>query len=214
MITRLDGVLQWVVRLVWLNACWLALTAAGGIVLGIGPATLAALDVSRRWMQGETDLPVGRTMWRRWKRGWMIANATTLLALALCGALLSSWWLSRTLPPIPAALTQGPALLGLLLMIVLMPHLLWIAGQDDDGPAPRLATVFTAALAVGVMRPLLTLALLVAVIAWPLLLIAAGVPGLLPVCGVSVPLAASAWCLHRTVPQICPSPTPERNPSA
>lgn len=200
MLTRLDGALHWVVRLVWLNACWLALTAAGGIVLGIGPSTFAALEVAQRWMRGERDLPVGRTMWRQWRHGWRLANALTLLALALCGSLLATGWLSRSLPTVPAALTQGLVLLGLFLMVALMPHLLWIAGREIDGAPPRLAVVFTAALAVGLGRPLLTLSLLAPLIAWPLVLIASGWPGLLPVCGISIPLAAAAWCLRRTFP--------------
>lgn len=200
MLTRLDGILHWLVRLVWLNACWLGLTAVGGIVLGLGPATSAALEVTQRWMRGERDLPVGRTMWQQFRRGWRLTNAVTLLALVLCGSLVATWWLSRGLPPVPAALTQGPVLLGLLLMVALMPHLLWIAGRDVDGAPPRPAVVFTAALAIGLGRPLLTLSLLIPLIAWPLVLIASGWPGLLPVCGISVPLAAAAWCLRRTFP--------------
>ncbi|MGO1258866.1 MAG: YesL family protein [Brachybacterium sp.] len=200
MLTRLDGALHWLVRLVWLNTCWLGLTAAGGIVLGVGPATFAALEVAQRWMRGERDLPIGRAMWQQWRQGWRLTNAVTLLALTLCGALIVTWWLSRGLPPVPAALTQGPALLGLLLMVALMPHLLWIAGREVDGAPPRLAVVFTAALAVGLGRPVLTLCLLAPLIAWPMALIASGWPGLLPVCGISIPLVAAAWCLRRTFP--------------
>src|SRR5690625_5044864 len=38
----IDSLLHWIVRLVWLNVWWMALTLLGGIVLGIGTATVAA----------------------------------------------------------------------------------------------------------------------------------------------------------------------------
>ena len=200
LVARLDLALQWSVRLVWMNVCWLGLTAMGGILLGVGPASLAALSVGRRWARGETDVEVGTCMWRLWRRHWVLANAVTVLATALLGALMASWWLSRALTPVPAAVTQGLVLLALLLMAALTPHLLWIVGSEDPARRRRVPLVFTAALAVGIGRPFLTLALLALAIGWPALLIASGWPGLLPVCGASVPLTLAAWCIHRTFP--------------
>lgn len=194
----LDTLLHWVVRLVWLNFWWTALTLLGGIVLGLGPATLAAHTIGERWARGERDLPVGRVMWAQWRRYWGLANTVTLLATALIGALLATWWLSRGQGPIPAAITQGLVMLGLLLMAATVPHLPWVTALADQTSDRRISHVFATALAIGIGRPVLTLVLLVIAVGWPVVLIVSGWPGLLPVCGVSVPIAACAHCVHRT----------------
>ncbi|GAA4983043.1 YesL family protein [Actinopolymorpha pittospori] len=41
----------WIAKL---NALWLTFTLLGGVVLGIGPSTVAAFDLSRRYHQGES----------------------------------------------------------------------------------------------------------------------------------------------------------------
>lgn len=194
----LDSLLHWVVRLVWLNVCWIALTLLGGVVLGMGPATVAAYAVGEQWARGEKDLSVGSVMWTQWRRHFRRANAVTLLATALVGALLASWWLSRGQGPIPAAITQGMAMLGLLLIAATVPHLPWVTALVEQTTDRRLSRVFAMALAIGIGRPVLTLVMLVITVGWPVVLIASGWPGLLPVTGVSVPVAACAHCIYRT----------------
>src|SRR5699024_6068479 len=59
----------------------------------------------------------------------------------------------------------------------------------------------------GMARPLLSLVLAAIWLGWPLLLLACGWPGLLPVIGVGVPFAASAWCLERALPRAAARPS-------
>lgn len=208
LVAGLDAVLHRVIQLVWLNVCWLLLTLLGGVVLGIGPATVAAHTVAIRWVRGEQDVAVGRTMWDQWRGGWRTAAPFGPLCLALAVSLGATWWISRGQSPMAAAVTQGLALLLGLLLLCTVPHLAWVITRTQSAGRPRVGHVFAAALAVGVGRPVLTLVLLLVAIGWPTALIAAGWPGLLPVCGASVPLAAGAWCIERALPRESDRPEP------
>ena len=193
----LDRALQWGVRLVWLNLWWLLFTLAGGVVLGFGPATVAAYGIARRWVHGDSDQSVPRTMGRLWRQHWRRSVTASLVTAAVLASLVATLWLARTQPPIPRAATQGVVIILLITLAVIVAHLAWLVERDGERDLARL---FLTALAVGLGRPVLTLVILGVTVGWPALLVGLGWPGLLPVCAAAVPIAASAWCVERTFP--------------
>lgn len=205
----LDALLRCAVRLVWLNLWWSLLTLRGGIVLGLGPASVGAHAVATAWARGERDVEVRDTMCAAWRAHRRPAAGAGLLAAALLVSLAASWWLSRSQAPIPAAITQGLVLLAALLLAVTLPYLplVIVRTADADAPPARLSRLFATGLAVAMARPILSLALIVIWLGWPLLLLVTGWPGLLPVVGVAVPFAASAWCLERALPRATAPPS-------
>ncbi|MGP5671146.1 YesL family protein [Brachybacterium alimentarium] len=216
LLAGIDLLLGWVVRLVWLNFWWLLLSLAGGILLGIGPATVAAHQVAATWARGQEVHSVPHVMTSIWRRCWWPANRVALLAGALVGALALTWLLSRSGPPLLAAGAQGACLVGLLVMAAIIPHLIWLSAAElrerESGRAPGVARVFTAALAVAVSRPVLTVLMAATWIVWPVALVLARWPGLLPVCGASVPLLVGAWCLARVSVAPDDDPPPSSSP--
>lgn len=200
-----DALLQWVIRLVWLNLWWVGLTLLGGVVLGFGPATVAAHTVTTRWARGERNLAVGAIMWREWRRHWLRAAMVSVLATALTASLAATWWFAGQQAPIPGAVARALSTVGLLLMAAVLPHLAWVVERTDLA----VGRTVLAALAAGLSRPLLTVTLLVIGLGWPVALVLSGWPGLLPVLGVSVPALASAWCINRVFP---PTARPESVP--
>ena len=195
-IAGLDRLLFLIVGLVWLNLCWTALTLLGGVLLGLGPATVAAHEVATRWLRGEREVPIAATMWAEWRRHFRTAGPTVALAIVLTASLAATWWIGRQQPPLPGGIAQALSTVGLLLTAVLLPHLSWVIARTRQSPTRYLLT----ALAVGLGRPLLTLALLVITIGWPIALTLVSWPGLIPVCGVSVPALGAAWCVQRVFP--------------
>src|SRR5918999_716987 len=72
-----------------LNACWLGFTLLGGVVAGIGPATVAAAVLSRRRGNGEA---VGvREFAIVWRRGFGAGNAVVLPVLVAIAVLWTNY---------------------------------------------------------------------------------------------------------------------------
>ncbi|WP_394121976.1 YesL family protein [Planococcus donghaensis] len=88
-VTSLDSILQWVTRFVVLNLVWFFYTARGFFVLGIFPATAAALNVMKRWLDGEHDIPTRQLFKQYYKEvfkdankiGWTLSSIGAILFL-------------------------------------------------------------------------------------------------------------------------------------
>lgn len=69
----------------WLNAMWLAFTLLGGVLLGVGPATIAACVLARRRMRGES-IHFGdfASVWRReFVRGSLVVLPVMVVVVLL-----------------------------------------------------------------------------------------------------------------------------------
>jgi uncharacterized membrane protein YesL len=99
-----------------LNALWLAFTVMGGVVLGIGPATVTACILTRRRMRGE---PVGaREFAATWRREFLRGSAVMLPVAALAVLLLSNAAFFAALGPDAGAGAARLATLAALVVVV------------------------------------------------------------------------------------------------
>lgn len=80
-------VMEWITRLAYLNIVWIAFTVMGLVVFGIGPATVSAFAVSRKWIKGETDFQLLPLFWNTYKEEFLKANLL-VWPLLLAGAIL------------------------------------------------------------------------------------------------------------------------------
>src|SRR5438552_18263672 len=109
---KLYDVADEVVWTIKLNALWILFTLAGGVALGIGPATLAAYSLARRRSSDESfhAFPAFRTAFRReFRRGTLVVLPLVAAAVVLVGNYLYFAALGAALPRL-ASLT---ALVGL-----------------------------------------------------------------------------------------------------
>ncbi|MFG1912265.1 YesL family protein [Kribbella sp. NPDC048928] len=98
---KLYGVADEVLWTIKLNALWILFTLAGGIALGIGPATLAAYSLTRRRSSGESfhALPAFRTAFRQeFRRGTLLVLPLAVAAVLLVGNYLYFAALGAALP--------------------------------------------------------------------------------------------------------------------
>ncbi|WP_161568212.1 YesL family protein [Anaerobacillus alkaliphilus] len=78
---------EWIVRLALVNILWVGFSLLGGVVLGIFPATIAMFTITRKWIQGETDLPIFQRFWAVYRKEFIKSNVFGFI-LVIIGAVL------------------------------------------------------------------------------------------------------------------------------
>jgi uncharacterized membrane protein YesL len=63
-----------IMRLAYANLLWIFFTAIGLVVLGGFPSTIALFTLVRKWVMGETDLPVFKTYWKSYRDEFVKGN--------------------------------------------------------------------------------------------------------------------------------------------
>lgn len=109
--------LLWAARL---NLLWIAFTLLGGVVLGIGPATVAAYDLARRHAMGKSfrALPEFAAVYRReFARGSLL-----VLPLVAVGVVLAADYLYFT--AVGTAALRLTTYAALVALVVVVAHLL------------------------------------------------------------------------------------------
>ena len=87
MVSSLDSILQWVTRIVILNLLWFLFSLFGLFLLGMFPATAAALGISKKWISGEQDIPLYQTFKKVYKDEFKLSNKIGWI-FTLIGAIL------------------------------------------------------------------------------------------------------------------------------
>jgi uncharacterized membrane protein YesL len=65
---------QWITRFAYVNLLWTVFSLLGLVLFGIGPATAAMFSVIRKWIMGDTDIPVFQTFWVTYKQDFLRSN--------------------------------------------------------------------------------------------------------------------------------------------
>lgn len=74
MMNAINTFLDWVMRIAILNVLWIVFTILGLGFLGLFPATSATFTIARKWITGETDIPVIKTFWKNYKKDFIQSN--------------------------------------------------------------------------------------------------------------------------------------------
>ncbi|MBD1379461.1 YesL family protein [Metabacillus arenae] len=86
-ITKLNTLFLWVTKLAYLNGLWILFSLIGLVIVGLFPASVAMLTICRKWLHGESTLPIFKTFVKTYKSallssnllGWILAGVGILL---------------------------------------------------------------------------------------------------------------------------------------
>lgn len=79
---------EWISKFAYINLLWIGFSLAGLIALGFFPATIAMFTIIRKWLKGETEIPIFRTFWTTWKSELFRSNGLGLLVAAVVGLIV------------------------------------------------------------------------------------------------------------------------------
>lgn len=96
--TSINGFFNWITRIALLNVLWIIFTIFGLGFLGVFPATVAVFTIARKWVTGETDIPVMRTFWKYYKKDFIQSNILGYL-LSVVGYVLYLDFVFLTVSP-------------------------------------------------------------------------------------------------------------------
>lgn len=120
--------MQWLSSLVYLNLLWLLGVLAGGVVLGIGPATLTLCAVLRELIWNQREIAMGPFFFKEYQRIWRKSNRFIFL---FYGVYLFLWLdfqvIMRFLPSV------FPAFVVLTIVVFLVTCYFFIFYEVFDG---------------------------------------------------------------------------------
>lgn len=73
----------WISRFVYVNLLWGLFTFVGLVIFGFFPATAAMFAVTRKWVMGETDVPVFKTYWKSYKTEFLKSNILGIILVVI-----------------------------------------------------------------------------------------------------------------------------------
>ncbi|MEK3887182.1 YesL family protein [Bacillus sp. FSL K6-3431] len=178
---------EWIWRFFYINILWIAFLIPGLFIFGFFPSTAAMFAVIRKWVQGETDIPVFKTFWASYKAEFIKSNLLGLV-MAIVGYILII-----DLKFIQASTSNFVSLLHIPLIAVLFIFglvLLYIFPVFVHYDV-KLWQVIKNSFLLMIMFPINTI--MMAIISYLIYFIMLKVPGLIPIFGFSIIAFALSW---------------------
>ncbi|KHF39106.1 YesL family protein [Halalkalibacter okhensis] len=119
----LYSILEWITRFAYINLLWIFFTLAGGIILGLFPATIAMFSLIRQWLKGRSDLPVFHSFWQYYKSEFAKSNRLGILLYLISFIFIFNIFFLQANIGELLTWTAAPLLAGLLLFILILFYL-------------------------------------------------------------------------------------------
>jgi uncharacterized membrane protein YesL len=78
---------EWITKFAYVNLLWIGFSLLGLVLFGISPATVAMFTLIRKWIIGESDIPVFQTFWGTYKKEFLRSNGLGMV-LALLASII------------------------------------------------------------------------------------------------------------------------------
>lgn len=70
----LYNIFEWITKFAYINLLWIFFTFLGGFFLGFFPATISLFTIIRKWLRGETEIPVYQSFKSYYKKEFWKSN--------------------------------------------------------------------------------------------------------------------------------------------
>lgn len=159
--------LEWITRFAYLHLLWVLFTLAGAVILGIYPSTTAAFAIMRKWLHGESDLPVFKTFWINFRRDFWKSNHLGLYITIILFVILVDLFYITSMAESSFSWMSVPLLAGMLFFSFLLLYIFPVFVQFDQSVLMTIRTAFLLMLISPIQIFVLMICLLaITVIAW------------------------------------------------
>ena len=151
----------WITRFAYLNLLWVLFSVVGLLFFGVLPATTAMFAVVRKWIDGDTDIPVFETFWNAYRKEFVKINLLGYGVLLVGYLLTIEFQILRSQEHI-AYLIASFGVIGLFIIyFIILLYLFPIFVHFDLKPFEYIKWAFV----IGIGHPLLTVFLIGVMIA-------------------------------------------------
>ena len=159
--------LEWVTRFAYLHLLWVLFTLAGVVILGIYPSTTAAFAIMRKWLHGESDLPVFKTFWTYYRNEFWKSNHLGLYITIILFVILVDLFYITSMVESSFSWISVPLLAGMLFFSFLLLYIFPVFVQFDQSVLMTIRTAFLLMLISPIQIFMVMICLLaIAVIVW------------------------------------------------
>lgn len=190
----LNGIMnfcKWITHFAILNLLWIGGTLLGGVVLGIGPSTVAMYTVSRKAVMGVEEIPLVRTFWHAYRKEFIRANA---LFFSLVGFGLL-WYIDlhffRQMEGMIYTIIQYVLMFMGFALIILLAYILPVYVHYDL----KFLQTFKQALFIGFLQPGNLILMIIATLSTYYFFIS--FPGFIPLFGFTLFVHLNMWLAYK-----------------
>lgn len=183
-------VTEWITKFAYISILWMFFSLLGLILFGLFPATISIFVITRKWIQGYTDIPITKTFWQTYKKDFKKGNIVGIIYYIIGYFLYLDFHLIFN--------TSNSALQNMsvpldLISLVLLLTLLYLFPVYVNYEL-KIIHVIKNAFFLSVLRPFHTLMMIAGVIAvYGLMRI---IPGLIPFFAISLLAYINMWCAN------------------
>lgn len=121
---RLYTATDWIAKFAYINILWIGFSLLGLVLLGFFPATISMFTIIRKWLMGDTDIPIFSTFWSTYKAEFLRGNGLGLLIVAVSGLIMFDFVFVRNVGGSVVEVIQIPLYMLILAVILTMLYLL------------------------------------------------------------------------------------------
>lgn len=158
--TKTNYILNWIVRLAYINLLWIFFILVGGIVFGFLPSTVAMFSIMRKWLNNDDDFPVLHKFYYYYKQEFIKANLLGVMLLVAGFILYIDSQLIMAFQGVIKVVLLGSFVTVGVLYILILFYIIPVFVQYKNGVFQYIKS----AILIGISYPLRTLLMSISVV--------------------------------------------------
>jgi uncharacterized membrane protein YesL len=183
-------VTEWITKFAYLGILWMFFSLLGLILFGLFPATISTFVITRKWVQGYTDIPITKTFWQTYKKEFKKGNIIGFIYYIIGYLLYLDFQLIANISNSALQITSFSLVLISLVLLLTLLYLFPVYVHYEY----TIIHVFKNAFLISVLRPLNTLMMIAG--AFAVYGVIRLIPGLIPFFAISLWAYINMWCAN------------------